>query len=402
MILYEKKEDCCGCGACLNACPKDAISMRPDEYGFVYPIINQEKCVECGLCTQSCRFSNAETVAPHTVYAAANQNYNDIMNAASGGVFTAVATKFLKSGGVVFGAALFFEDGHAKPKHIQVNSIDDLWKLQGSKYVQSEIGLTYRQAKKCLQVGQKVLFSGTPCQIAGLKSYLKKDYDGLYTVDLICHGVPSGILFDDYIQYKNHVLGGTTINFKFRDKSRGWGMNTSLEYIKSDQKKVIYSPARLESYCSLFLDGVTYRENCYSCPYAKLERIGDITVGDYWGIENAHPELTGNTAFEESKGISCVLVNSEKGQELCDSTEEALCFYKSEIHKVIVRNKQLRIPSVKPEIRDLVLTTYKQGGYTAVNKLFKKKYKKQLLIHFVYNIIPRKIRLKLKRLINKD
>lgn len=402
MILYEKKKDCCGCGACLNACPKDAISMYQDEYGYIYPKIDQGKCVECGLCTQSCRFSNSKTVVPRIVYAAANQNYNEIMNAASGGVFTAVATEFLKKGGVVFGATLLFMDGHVNPKHIQINSVDELWKLQGSKYVQSEIGLTYREANKYLQAGQSVLFSGTPCQIAGLKSYLKKDYEGLYTVDLICHGVPSGVLFDDYIQYKNKMLGGKAINFKFRDKSRGWGMNTSLEYIKANQKKIIYTPARLESYCSLFLDGVTYRENCYSCPYAKSERIGDITVGDYWGVENAHPELANDPAFEESKGISCILVNSEKGQELCNSAKETLCFYKSEIDKVIVRNKQLRAPSQKPEIRVSVLAEYKQGGYAAVNKLFKKKYKKQLMIHFMYNKIPRKIRMKLKRLIGKE
>ena len=402
MELYKKKEDCCGCGACMNACPKNAISMRSDEYGYIYPHVDHEKCVECGLCTQSCRFSNSETTVPQKVYAAANQKCDDIMNAASGGVFTAVASEFLKNGGAVFGAALSFNDGHASVKHIQISSINELWKLQGSKYVQSEIGFTYRQAKNCLQSGQRVLFSGTPCQIAGLKSFLRRKYDNLYTVDLICHGVPSSKLFDDYIQQKNTKLGAITTNFKFRDKKCGWGENTSLEYTKDNQNKVIYSPARLESYCSLFLDGVICRENCYSCPFAKSERIGDITIGDYWGIEVVHPELLDNPEFEESKGISCILVNSAKGQELCDSAKGNLSFYKSSIDKVVAHNKQLRHPSLKPQMRDLVSNAYKHGGYLAVEKIFISKYKKQLLIHFVYNKIPRKLRIKLKKVISKE
>lgn len=223
MVLYERIVDCCGCGACMNACPKDAIIMKSDKYGFIYPHINLQKCIECGLCVKSCRFINSETSAPQKVYAAANQNYNEIMNSASGGVFTAVAREFLKSGGVVFGATLSFDNGHANPHHIQIESVDDLWKLQGSKYVHSEIEFTYSHARIALQAGKKVLFSGTPCQIAGLKSYLKKDYNGLYTIDLICHGVPSGQFFDDYIQHKTHHIGATIKSFNFRDKHLGWG-----------------------------------------------------------------------------------------------------------------------------------------------------------------------------------
>lgn len=401
MELYKEKEDCCGCGACMNACPQHAIKMLPDEIGFIYPKIDQDKCVECGVCINSCKFRKSETYLPIIAYVAVNQSEKELMSSASGGVFTAIASEILQDGGVVFGATIIFDGGHAKTEHILIDSLEDLWRLQGSKYVQSNIGQTYLQAKRYLQQGHKVLFSGTPCQIAGLKSYLKKEYENLFTIDLICHGVPSNKLFDDYIQQKNRRLKGVILDFKFRDKKHGWGMNTSLEYEKDHYRRKKYSPARLESYCSLFLDGLIYRKNCYSCPFAKTERIGDITVGDYWGIEIAHPELINNSAYEECRGISCMLINTAKGKVLCKMAETKLCLYESTVDKVAMQNKQLRQPSIKPKARETFLEVYKQGGYSAIERLFKKIYGKKLIVHSIYNAIPRNLRNRLKKIVSK-
>ena len=375
--------------------------MQADENGFIYPKINQDICIECGICLRVCKFRKSEMYVPQIVYVAANKEEKEIMSAASGGVFTAIAREFLKKEGIVFGSTLTFENGHAEVFHTCIDSISDLYKLQGSKYVQSEIKTTYLKAKNYLENKKKVLFSGTPCQIAGLKSFLQKSYDNLYTIDLICHGVPSNRFFNDFIQEKNKYLKGIIVDYKFRDKKYGWGMNTSLEYKSGNYLKKRYIPARLESYCTLFLDGIIYRENCYSCPFAKTERIGDITIGDYWGIETVHPELNDDFRFKRSKGISCILVNTQKGTELCESTEETLFLYKSSIEKVVVQNKQLQQSSKRPESRDVFLSAYRQGGYTEVEYLFRKKYKKQLIMHYIYNQIPPVLRIKLKKFLNK-
>lgn len=221
IVLYENKKDCCACGACLNVCPKGAISMKPDDQGFVYPEIDRDKCIECGGCKQVCKFRSSELRTVKTVYASTIADDQQIMGAASGGMFTAAALSILKTGGVVFGAALTFDEGRANPHHIVIEDKIELWKLQGSKYVHSAVGDTYHQAKMYLAQGRNVLYSGTPCQIAGLKSYLGKEYDNLYTMDLICHGVPSADFFDGYIQQLNKKYHGKITHYCFRDKAKG-------------------------------------------------------------------------------------------------------------------------------------------------------------------------------------
>ena len=201
IILFDDKKNCCACGACMNVCPKDAIRMEEDDYGFLYPQIDETKCVQCGACKKVCAYQNGSKLfEPKQVFVAVSKNKKQLLNSASGGVFAAVATKILKDGGVVFGATLDFENGHANPHHIKIENQKQLTKLQGSKYVQSAIGITYKQTKDYLKKGRIVLFSGTPCQISGLYEYLGKEYDNLYTIDVICHGVPNAKFFDDYLQ----------------------------------------------------------------------------------------------------------------------------------------------------------------------------------------------------------
>lgn len=400
--LYEKKKNCCGCSACLNICPKQAISMCEDEYGFTYPKINEEQCIQCGMCKKVCAYqNNSEFHKPISVFAAFNKNKEQLLNSASGGIFSAVATEILQKGGVVFGASLDFDNGHGVVRHLMVEKAQDLYKLQGSKYVQSSIGDCYKQAKTLLLSGRKVLFSGTPCQIAGLYGYLGADYENLTTIDLICHGVPSNKFFDDYLQTEKINLKANQITaYAFRDKSKGWGMNSRISATyKNNKKRSLYIHARMSSYFSLFLDSCTYRENCYFCKYAKAERVGDLTIGDYWGIEKEHPELLQNGGYVEKNGISCILANTQKGIDICNELEDYVRMDKSELEKILRNNGQLSSPSKKSPERDIVLKLYKNDGYVAVDKYFTKKYKKQILMHRIYNAIPRPLRLKIKKLL---
>lgn len=250
IVLFDDKKDCCGCGACMNVCPKNAIRMAEDEVGFVYPEIDQNLCIGCGACKKACGYQMQPMMQKsEAVYAAASNDDNLLRKSASGGAFAVLAENVLKKGGVVYGAALPLESGKLEPKHLRIDTVERLPELQGSKYVQSAIGDTYAQAKKDLLDGKSVLFSGTPCQIAGLKQYLKKDYENLLTVDIICHGVPSKRFFQSFMEDYGKKLGGTITEFYFRDKSKGQGMITRSVYKdmtgENKEKVLIGGPYRI-------------------------------------------------------------------------------------------------------------------------------------------------------------
>lgn len=400
--LFSCKKDCCACGACMNICPKDAISMVEDEYGFLYPHIDKSKCINCGACKKVCSYQNGEVVnEPIKTYVAVNKDMNQKMKSASGGIFAAFATKVLEEGGVVFGSALDKIDGVFVPHTIAVERKEDLCKLQGSKYVHSSTELTYKAVLKYLNLGRRVLYSGTPCQIAGLYGYLKKEYTNLLTIDLICHGVPSARLFNDYIKNEEEKRWARITNYVFRDKKRGWGMNAKMElFLANGAKKNIYIPARLASYNTLFLDGLTYRENCYSCKYACNKRPGDITIGDFWGVTDEHPEILGKNGFVEKDGISCIVVNTNKGKNACDEMSSYIEYKISSFDKVAKKNGQLVSPSCHNEKREKVMDIYRYEGYAGIEKMFKEKYRKQRIIHFVFNKMPRNLRTYVKKIIN--
>ena len=401
MQIYKQEKDCCACGACMNICPKNAIEMKPNQYGFLYPVIDNEQCINCGACKKVCAYQLSEVRnRPIQAYAAVNKSREQLMKSASGGVFSALASQVLERGGIVFGAALEFLDGHAIPHHIAVESVEQLPALQGSKYVQSAIGNTYKQAKEFLKKGKTVLFSGTPCQIDGLYGYLGKDYDNLITVDVICHGVPNAQFFDDYLQNEKAKENAQEVcGYAFRDKKKGWGMNGRLDLRYPDQtEKSVYIPARLASYNTLFLDGDTYRENCYSCKYAGELRPSDLTIGDYWGIETEHPELLKKKEYQERYGISCILANTTKGIQVCESLNG---IYKeaSSFEKVSNRNGQLKHPSLLSPKRETILRLYAEQGYEALDAWFYRNYKKQIILHTVFNAVPRGFRMRLKKIL---
>lgn len=377
IVLFGDKSECCGCGACKNICPKSAISMKEDEYGFVYPVIDEKICIGCGQCKKVCGFNNTKCALDlPKAYAGVSVNSETVFKSSSGGIFSEIAGAFLDDGGVVYGCSMENIDGKLKPIHIRVDSEDYLYKLRGSKYVQSDLGNCYIQIKNDLDSGKKVMFSGTPCQVSSLRTFLgNKKYDGLFTIDIVCHGVPSARFFGDYIDCLSKKMGVTIKNFRFRDKSSGWYLQGAIDYEEKNglMKSKILNP-QLSSYFKLFIDSATYRESCYNCKFANGHRVGDITLGDYWGIERAHPEyLTANGGkLDSRKGISCVLINTAAGFCLIDEFGKNLNLLESSFEKVAAGNDQLNHPSSKPDYRNTILSIYKKGNYEAVEKWFDK------------------------------
>ncbi|EPB8190227.1 Coenzyme F420 hydrogenase/dehydrogenase, beta subunit C-terminal domain [Clostridium perfringens] len=394
--LFDEKKDCCGCGACLNICPKNAISMEEDQYGFKYPKIDETLCIGCHLCKKVCAFQNTEEDnSPIETFAAVSKDKIQLHQSASGGIFAAIAQQHINEEGVVFGAAF---DKKWNVCHIGIERFDELKMLQGSKYVQSDTKETFREAKELLELGKKVLYSGTPCQIAGLKKFLNKEYSNLLTIDIICHGVPNNKMFKEYLNQIEQKENGKVVKFVFRDKRIGWGKNGSVEIKKQDKlinKKIWESTS---SYLYYFTQSWIYRENCYLCKYASLHRPADITLGDYWGIEKEHPEYIAKSEWDESKGISVVIANTNKGLELLKSLPEYLELRESSFEKASSNNGQLKKPST-PGKREEILSEYLSNGWNGLEKRFNKKigikkYKSQLISY-----IPKSLKKYLKRVL---
>lgn len=385
MQLFTEKKECCACESCLNACPKQAISIYEDENGFRYPQIDASRCIECGLCERVCAFQNIKEVnTPQAVYVASSLDCSQLEKSASGGIFAAIASRFIEEGGAVCGSHLHVKQGRVQVEHIIVERKEDIEKLQGSKYVQSSINDSYRQIRRLLINGRRVLFSGTPCQCAGLKAFLRKEYENLYLVDIICHGVPSLSFFNSYLDYK-FACKADISNFAFRDKSMGWGLYGRVDFINGQSRLI---PAGLSSYYSLFLDSQIYRENCYECKYASDNRPGDLTLGDYWGIEKEHPELITSGKYKHDKGVSAVIINTEQGRKLFETVSEKIVCDPSTYEGVVKRNKQLVAPSKKGKYYNEIFSLYRKCGYAAVDKFFRKYYIKQILIHSIYARLP--------------
>lgn len=306
---------CTGCYACVDSCPKGCIRMVENAEGFWFPEIDSNICVGCNLCEKHCPVLNEipinKSEAAVKVYALVHKDEKVRKNSSSGGAFSAIAEYVLSQGGVVFGAAF---DENFDVHHICVDDRADMYKLRGSKYVQSQIGDTYKQAKECLKSGRLVFFSGTACQTSGLIGYLGRDYDNLITQDLICHGVPSPLAWRKYIKFREQLERSKVKNIFFRDKSFGWHdwhiafhFDNGVEY-KENQREDMMIKSFLRGKCS--------RECCYDCKFKQKVRLADFTLADYWGIEHLAPEL------DDDKGISSCYVNSPKAARILDAIKD--------------------------------------------------------------------------------
>ncbi len=402
-MISNKKTACCACTACAAVCPTGAITMVPDADGFRYPQVDEGKCVHCGLCERVCAYGkDGAPVSAKETYAAVSGD-TDLTRSASGGIFASLAQAVLADGGAVFGAAMVCEDGLLTARHMCVTEREELIRLKGSKYLQSDMGDTYRQVRERLEAGQAVLFSGTPCQVAGLKSFLQKDFPLLFTVEIVCHGVPSAKLFRDYLAYEEAKRGAKITAFRFRDKSGGWQLRGAMELTDDEGKtQTVTFPPEESSYYQLFLNGYTYRENCYSCPYASDYRAGDVTIGDYWGIELVHPELLAENGGEiqEKRGVSCLIVNGEKGRALLDRYGGGIRRFPSSYDKAARYNRQLTAPSEPKAERDTVLALARKD-YLAVERWYRRRLRPIKVKRALRRMVPRWAKKLVKRWIKE-
>ncbi len=395
-LISKQKEYCSGCRACEQICPKGCINMVEDEEGFFYPNIDKEKCVNCGKCTNTCPINkdtiNGLNLEEPIVYAAWHRNNEILSNSSSGGVFSALAQGVLNKNGVVFGCSL---DENMVAKHIPIEGEDNLYKLRGSKYVQSDTGNTYTEVECLLKDRRHVIYTGTPCQIAGLKSFLGHDYENLVTVDLICHGVPSPRVFADYLKYLENKHKAKVADFKFRDKCKyGWG-GYGFKY-KIVKNSKIYNGSvfgNLSPYGYAFFNNYLQRPICYNCPYTSTKREGDITLADFWGVEKFHPEINAN------KGISLAIINTKKGEMFFNYLDEKIYKVISTMENGKCKNNHLERPSNKPEIRDSIYTEINKLGFEEVAKRYFAP--KNIMLVKMKSMIPMELKRKIRKVCNK-
>ena len=366
-----EKNKCTGCFACFNICPKKAIEMIEDDNGFIYPQINKEKCIKCGLCKKICPSINkVEMQEPQKCYASYSKTEETREKSTSGGIAATISELFINNGGVVYGSS-FTENCNVQ--HIRITNTKDLHKLQGSKYVHSYINNSYELVKKDLINKEDVLFFGTPCQIAGLKKFLMKEYDNLFLIDIICHGVPSQKYLKEEIKRLVNTQEIERVNFRN-------GNNYGL-YIVKDNKIISSNNDSQSPYSSSFKMCLSLRENCYNCIYAGAKRISDITIGDFWGLSKKS-----RLYKEKEKGVSVVIINNNKGNEFFEKYKKNFEVEEREYNEAVKGNTQLMHAAPKHKQADEFKKLYPKLG-------FKKAYNKLTTIS--------RIKLKIKHVLKK-
>lgn len=371
-MICEKKK-CTGCSACLNICPKNAIKMIPDDYGNIYPTIDKAKCINCNLCKTVCpQINNINLEKPKKCFAASNSSKSKRSKSSSGGIASILYEFIISVGGVGYGVSSNLSEGLCFKRIESIKEIDD---LKGSKYVHCYVNDIYKKVKKDLNNQEKVLFIGTPCQIAGLKKFLMKEYENLITVDIICHGVPSQKFLIDELKYNNiNPKKVTKISFRNNNKY-------IIRCLDSENKE---EKIKESLYLNEFLKCNIMRENCYSCQYANINRCSDITIGDFWGLHK-----DSKLYKEKESGVSVVLINTPKGSEIINKIKLNCILEERSIKEAQNGNNQLRRPGNITKGHKIYLENYANKGYAKTkiklekNKTIKEKLKE---IQIVYNL----------------
>lgn len=330
MIDIKNPADCCGCTACASICAHDAIKMKPDVLGFLYPEVDKDKCVDCGLCEKVCAFNdNYDTslnLDKPLAYGARHRDMNEVETSRSGAAFIAISDYILEQGGVVYGAG--YTD-HFRVVHKRATTKEERDEFKGSKYVQSDMTGVFRQVKQDLRDGLTVLFSGTPCQTSGLNSYVgKRLRENLFLVDIVCHGVPSPYMWRDYISYLEKKQGSPIVWVNFRDKQKyGWAAHHETFKFKMGGGKM--------SFTYLFYKHIILRKSCEKCHFTNLHRPSDITIADFWGWQKTDPNIN-----SDDKGVSLVLINTEKGRKLFEASKDRMNTVQADIQNCLQPNMQ--------------------------------------------------------------
>lgn len=354
MIEIKDPADCCGCTACASICGHDAIRMRPDALGFLYPNVDKGKCVDCGLCEKVCAFNDHYDTSLNLdkplAYGARHKDMNEVETSRSGAAFIAISDYILEQGGVVYGAG--YAD-HFRVVHKRATTKEERDEFKGSKYVQSDMNTVFRQVKKDLRNGLTVLFSGTPCQTSGLNAFVGKTLrENLFLVDIVCHGVPSPYMWRDYMAYLEKRQGSPIVWVNFRDKQKfGWRAHReTFKFLKGGGKM---------SFTFLFYKHIMFRKSCGKCHFTNTKRPSDITIADFWGWERTDPAFNA-----DDKGVSLVLVNTEKGRKLFDTVKPRMNVLSTNIENCLQPN--MKHPSVIHAKRDQFEREYVRKGFEYV------------------------------------
>ena len=314
-INIKNPADCCGCTACESICTHNAIKMLPDELGFLYPVVDDNLCVDCGLCQRVCKFQDKyepiDSFDEPDVYGVRHTNEEELKKSQSGGAFWAFAESLLNEGFVIYGVG-YGRDFHVIHKRIE--TIEQCQELRGSKYTQSDLRGIFKEVKSNLQSGERILFTGTPCQVAGLKSYIpQRLQNNLVTIDLVCHAVPSPNIWESYVKWIEHKYSDKVVLTDFRNKKFGWHSHFETFNLSKKKQEIKRSTFRF-----FFYDHLSVRKSCTNCKFTNLKRPGDLTIGDFWGWEKHHTE------WNDNKGVSLLLVNTSKGKLLLDKVNSTL------------------------------------------------------------------------------
>ena len=385
--VYDRKENCCGCSACKQICPTQSIQMQEDENGYLYPIIISDSCIECGACIEVCPLRNkGVTRTPQISCAYVNPNEEYRFESASSGAFETLSREFLKGEEdySVYGCEL---DDELQAKHCSIQNIKEISRMKKSKYIQSRIDNEYASVLQELRMGKKVVFSGTPCQISALKLFLKREYENLLTIDFVCHGVPSQKIFSKYIEYLEKRYKGKVRSYTFRNKRRvdqKWSnLGIRVDFVNG---KSIELEAEEDLYMTGFLSGLFNRESCYKCKYAGINRISDITIGDFWGIEKVYPELT----EIKTNGTSLVMGNTLKGLSIIQKLEEGTLYF-TKLDDAVRENGQLKHPQKENVKREVFLYEFSRNRKfdTCIRQAFPEKYgfRKEILYQMKFYIM---------------